>query len=607
MKTRVYLRDWFYNAGIVGFIRIIEKSNENLIKIQDNYIEFDTEQLRDFSKYYFEYFFNKYNIANRTKERIDISFNKVKNNLLEDNINKEKIKSEKNYIKQIIKTQLDKIKKFDKQTYNLMYESYLKIDKIKGKEDIDKLNEIKEILVKNLEKDNINKKLSMNLFKNILSKSYFGQQSFLNVVKTSLSYEEQEELMYKDYISNIIETGFLIDIINGKYEINEISEYINNINENLMTKQFIAIYTNINKKYIQKGKSLEKIQEYIQQKFSSSCYMCENEKVITSNYSEGNFIPLAVSSDNMRNFFWNQNASFPICDICKLILFCIPAGITSTTKVVKENGIYKEKELLSFVNYDTNIDTLVKTNNSFSDNSKLNKERENPYSKLILDIVTENKQISIWQLQNIFVVEFEAEYLAFSRVEYFNIKKYVANFFKKYSETTLNNMKDYKYKLQIVDYILKNKNINNIINDRLRQELQQENRYGYNSFLATKIRVIINLLKKEESDMEGRMEKSNKKLMVLYNLGIQIHEELKDRGEEKKLDGYAYKMLNCIRTENKKDFMEMIIKLHMSIEKDVSPIFIETMQDGSLDFASIGHSFLSGLISNKYVKKEEEI
>lgn len=110
MKTRVYLRDWFYNAGIVGFIRIIEKSNENLIKIQDNYIEFDTEQLRDFSKYYFEYFFNKYNIANRTKERIDISFNKVKNNLLEDNINKEKIKSEKNYIKQIIKTQLDKIK-----------------------------------------------------------------------------------------------------------------------------------------------------------------------------------------------------------------------------------------------------------------------------------------------------------------------------------------------------------------------------------------------------------------------------------------------------------------------------------------------------------------
>lgn len=38
--------------------------------------------------------------------------------------------------------------------------------------------------------------------------------------------------------------------------------------------------------------------------------------------------------------------------------------------------------------------------------------------------------------------------------------------------------------------------------------------------------------------------------------------------------------------------------------KDVSPIFLEVMQDGELDFGSIGHSFLAGLVSNKYEKKE---
>ena len=42
----------------------------------------------------------------------------------------------------------------------------------------------------------------------------------------------------------------------------------------------------------------------------------------------------------------------------------------------------------------------------------------------------------------------------------------------------------------------------------------------------------------------------------------------------------------------------------MSMGKDVSPIFIETMQNTDLDFETIGHSFLSGLISNKYEKKE---
>lgn len=72
--------------------------------------------------------------------------------------------------------------------------------------------------------------------------------------------------------------------------------------------------------------------------------MCENEIGLTTNYSEGNFVPLAISSDNARNFFWNQNVKMPICDVCKLILFCIPAGMTTITKTIKENGEYRENK-----------------------------------------------------------------------------------------------------------------------------------------------------------------------------------------------------------------------------------------------------------------------
>ena len=39
------------------------------------------------------------------------------------------------------------------------------------------------------------------------------------------------------------------------------------------------------------------------------------------------------------------------------------------------------------------------------------------------------KDISKWQLENIFVVEIEAEYLAYSRLEYFHITRPVAIFF----------------------------------------------------------------------------------------------------------------------------------------------------------------------------------
>lgn len=206
--------------------------------------------------------------------------------------------------------------------------------------------------------------------------------------------------------------------------------------------------------------------------------MCENDKTLTSNYSEGNFIPLAVSSDNMKNFFWNQNAEFPICDVCKLILFCIPVGISNIKKTTKENVngqvIYREKEISGFVNYDTSINELMRTNNYLSQTSSTDKLIYNPYEELILNIVEQQKNIQEWQLENIFIVEFETEYLAFSRMQYFNIKRYIAKFFIEYSSKTLSLLKDYRYKIQIMDYILKNKDIKYIINTRLREELTKK-------------------------------------------------------------------------------------------------------------------------------------
>lgn len=105
--------------------------------------------------------------------------------------------------------------------------------------------------------------------------------------------------------------------------------------------------------------------------------------------------------------------------------------------------------------------------------------------------------------------------------------------------------------------------------------------------------------------MDERVKKNNAKLLVLYNLGVSIHEELKTNKEENKLDGYTYKMLNSIKAGNKKEFMDVVIRIHMSMGKDISPIFLEVMQDTDLDFESIGHSFISGLISNKFEKKDE--
>ena len=610
LKIKVYLNDWFYNAGIVGFLRILESNKDEFAIRKNNYIEFDTENLRNFHKYYFNYFFKKYNVAESVKTRTENPFNYLENNIevvLDDKEKekerKNKIKSSIKYIKEAIKKQLDKIKKIDEITYEEMKEQYDQIDEANTKQEI---VEIKEKLISNIEKNNINKRLTLNLFKSILSNTYYGQPSFLNVVKTALSYEKQQEVMYKDYISNIVETGFINGIMQNEYSIEQIKEYIENSKESNLTQDIEKIYLKIEKDYIDKSKTVEDMQKYLKEKVIQRCSMCENEIGLTTNYSEGNFVPLAISSDNARNFFWNQNVNMPICDVCKLILFCIPAGMTTITKTIKENGEYREKQLLSFVNYDTKIDMLYKTNVNFGNKSRYENKNENPYSELILDIVEQDKQVSTWQLENIFVVELEAEYGAYSRIEYFNIKRYMSKFFTQYAEKTLSKIWDYRYRLQIVDYIMKNKDIKYIINDRLRDEIKNgEKKNGYNSFLATQIRMILNTLKKEVKEVED-IKKNNDKLYVIYNLGVQIHSELKNKGEDNKLDGYTYKMLNSIKAGNKKEFMDIVIRLHMAMGKDVSPIFIETMQTTGLDFESIGHSFLAGLISNKYERKEEE-
>lgn len=604
MKAKIYLSDWFYNAGIVGFYRIF-KDKEKL-EIKDNYIEFDTKELRNFADEYFEYFFIQYNVAERTMQRVANNFKIISQNLTKEPNNKEDenrikeaIKTQKTYFKNTIKGQLIKIKKFDEDTYETISNAMNKIDEIKDKEQVQELDEIYALIKENLEKTNIDQKLTMNFFKSILSNSYFGQPSFLNVVKSSLPYEEQKEVMYKDYISNIIEMDFIKDILSNKYDINEIKEIINKKDQSQLTNQIIKIYQNILKK-----KDLNQIQEYLKEKALSDCSMCNSEEILPSQYSEGNFIPLAVSSDNMSNFFWNQNVNLQICDVCKLILFCIPAGVTSIIKTVKDNGEYKEQNVYSFVNYDTNITELIKTNNNFRDRSKKEKTNYNPYAEIILDIVDQNKQISNWQLENIFVVEFDAEYRAFSRMEYFNITRPVAEFFTKYATDSLNKIKDYKYRVQVVDYILKNKDTKIIINNRIRDNFTNDIKNNIDSYYATKARMNINLLKKGDKNMEG-IEKNNKKLGAIYNIGIATREKFKQKNMENKLDGYIYKMLNCIKQGNKNDFMDIIIRLHISIEESISPIFIESMKEGDLAFEDIGHSYLAGLASNRYEKNEE--
>ena len=235
--------------------------------------------------------------------------------------------------------------------------------------------------------------------------------------------------------------------------------------------------------------------------------------------------------------------------------------------------------------------------------SKKDKNISNPYSELILNIVEQDKKISEWQLQNIFVIEFETEYRAYSRMEYFNIKRYVARFFKNYAEETLNPITDYRFKLEIVDYILKNKDISRIINERLQEEIRKDRKFGFNCYLATKVKTYLEILKKEGQDMNEQIKSANAKLHVMFTLGNEIYDELKKQNNENKLDSYIYKMLNCIKGNRKDEFTDTAIRVIWSVGKDVPEILVKNCEE--VDWKELGHSFISGLTQSKYIKNQE--
>lgn len=616
MKTRIYLGEWFLNAGIIGFIRILKHNGDDFTDKKQNYIEFDTDQLQNFHHYYFQYFYDTYNIGNKTKERIEKAKGKIENlitnkteNKEETKKNQDKLKTEKKYLKTTIKNQMDKIKKFEEDSYQNILNAYNEIDSIKSPEDLEKLEQITNQIIQMIQQEKINKRLTMNFFKSILSKNYFGQPSFLNVVKTALSFEEQQEIMYRDYLSNIIENNFLQEIVEGKYQEQELKiKMEEKLQKAQLSNEILKVYTNINKQ-LEKGKSIEKITQYLNEKVLSHCQLCEQEKQITCNYSESKFIPLAVSNDNMSNFFWNQNANLPICELCKLMLFCTPAGITSITKTVKENSmngiVYQEKEVYSFINFDTDVDTLLRTNNYFGSKAKRDHNTPtNPYTDLIMNIVEQDKKISEWQLQNIFVVEFESEYLAYSRMEYFNIKRHVAKFFKEQAESTLTKISDYRYRLNLVDYILKDKDITMIINERLREELRKDRRSGINHLLAIKAKTDLELYKKEGQDVGEKMKSANAKIHVMFTLGNEIYEKLRAENNENKLDSYIYKMLNSIKGNRKEEFTDVAMRVIWLAGKDIPELLVTKNEE--VDWKEIGHSFIAGLTQAKYVKNKEE-
>lgn len=599
MKLRIYKGDWFFNMGIVGFLNILHEAEvKNQVIINEDYIEFDSLLLENFHNHYFDYFMKEYDVSKRVENSINYSLNYIK-------ANPEKIKESIKKIKDNLKKQNDKVKKFDEINYINIKDKLDTIGKIKKSNEIEQLEQLTRECVDILKIKSINDRLTANLYKFIVGDNYFGQVSFFNVAKSKLELEGLKQVMFNDYLISIIHMGELESLID-KEDLDSLEKYITEkleyLNKETIEKRISKasiktiekIMKDIKSKFIKKKKSIEDIKAYMGG--LETCEMCGTYKGLINDYSESNFAVLGVSNDNAKNMFWNQDSTYSICDICKIILFCTPAGATYTKKNYIEN---EDNEFYSFVNMDTSIDDIYNTNI----NLKKLKDRDNPFNDLVIDIVSENKEKSEWQLQNILFVEFKASIEAKKcKMNYFNMPTYLAKFFVNEKNSKLiQSIYNQRFKANVVDILLKNKDLKHLISKVLRDKIKDSLEDGYKNnissndiFKAIKIRALIDSYKKGVSKM------NDKKLQVVKFAGHEIHDYYVNTNSKNKINGVAYKLLNAVKVGNKKDFMDTVLRVFMSAEKSVPSVFIEIMAEKDLDFESIGHAFITGLISEKY-------
>lgn len=550
------------------------------------------------------------------KKNIDYSINFIKSkpDRIKDGIKK---------IKDSVKQQNDKIKKFDEEKFNLIKEKLDSMSKIKSYDEFDSLEALVDETIDIFKIKSINDRLTANLYKYVVQDNYFGQVSFFNVAKAKLDLDGLKQIMFNDYLRQIIYFGELADLLEEN-DYDKLKNYLNDrlnsiakdINEKKVSKSSIntieKIMKEINKNFIKKNKSIEDIKEYMDS--LEVCEMCGLYKGILDEYSESNFAPLGVSTNNARNMFWNQAYVPSICDICKLILFCTPAGATYTRKNYLIN---EENEFYLFVNMDTSINELFERNNSLkAQKSEYSDSKdENPFNQLIKSIVEENTLKSEWQLRNILFVEFKASIDSKKcKINYFNIPTYLAKFFTdKYANKKIQSIYDYKLKSNVLDLLLKNRDLkhltNNILRNKVKNDMESNNKSnisGIDCFRVVQLRALINSYKKGVYKMDSKnLEKNDEKLRIIYYLGCDIHDYFVNKNSKNKIDGVSYKLLNSVKVGNKSDFMDTIIRVFMSAEKQIPAFILDIEIEKDLDFESIGHAFISGLISGKYEGKDK--
>lgn len=563
---RLYLEDWATNTGILGFYRILEHAETNLFEIEETYIDFDPKLLQDFPEWFFNYAFDMLSVANEKEDKMNAYLTYATSNF----------KRSKDSIFTDIKGTENKLNK------RLPIEGEALKELFSRKKDVSTIEELKTVTKDYLEllkQDQVNEVLTLNMIRFPLGELH-GQTSFLQSRRSTLNRIEHVGLLTRDFIQPILLEQEILAILQSSASPNEAIEGLNKVIQQSDNKIFVKLAKQIVKK-LKKDELLY-------------CPVIEGQLALT-NYTEPVFLPNVVSLPNATNYTWNNQKTFPISNLYRLIMFCSVFGLHR--EQIKKEVTY------SFIQTDEDFNALIEVNDLFVANKKQN----NPFEVFLYDTLKEAKDKAKWISKNMLIVEFQNSGKKTTLTQNF-LSEHAIQYLQERGGKEIDHIKYPLFRNVILRKLLNGEHFLRDITNQLRKNV--DNNYSsYDTYAATLAMFHLNRIKEcygmSNEIREAQYESMQKRIHYALMDGREVRRRLTERGMENKIPGITYRLLNALTTNNRQQFFETLFRTFLLVEKNTS-MYVDATREHSNEFEGIASALLSGLNDKPYKKEVEE-
>jgi len=283
----------------------------------------------------------------------------------------------------------------------------------------------------------------------------------------------------------------------------------------------------------------------------------------------------------------------PICEVCQAVVACFPLGVVP----------YGGKNFV-FVNNGASISDL------FNDNQALREKlsKDSPFLSFFTEkVLQKEKEAAVFSILGISFVELDFQ--GFPKVRSFNLSREKAELFSKESfveklrklSKAYYSENDHSESLLIeaVRRILLGNMSTEYLFKLFKLYLQRNNRIGLTvRFNPYDLYNLNKAFFEAKQFLEGKMAGVSEDLLSLYNKGKEVRETLTTKGAEKKAEAIAFKLLTALKVGDSHRFMDVLLRICAGLKVEVPKTFVEVMEDKEF-FKSCGYSFISGLLGKE--------